>query len=179
MNKTLTEMAADIVKAQASHAAMSADEMETALKKAFDSLQSIKAIEEGAAEAKPAPLDPKQSIKRTKVICLECGKEFKQLTSKHLKDHGMDAKGYRKKYGFPARQPLSAKSLSAKRRKTAKALGLGEKLQKGLKAARKAKAAAAAKPAPKKPAPKKAAPKKAARKRAAPRKKVVRGKKKA
>jgi predicted transcriptional regulator len=164
MSKTLTEMAADIVKAQASHAAMSPGEMETALKKAFDSLQSIKAIEEGVAEAEPAAMDPKRSIQRTKVICLECGKEFKQLTSKHLKDHGMDAKEYRKKYGFSARQPLSAKSLSAKRRKTAEALGLGEKLQKGLRAARKAKAAAAAAAA--KPAPKKAAPKKkAARKK--------------
>jgi hypothetical protein len=47
---------------------------------------------------------------------------------------------------------LSAKNLSAKRRKTAKALGLGERLQKGLQKARKAKAkaAAAAKPATKK-----------------------------
>jgi len=44
--------------------------------------------------------------------------------------------------------------LSAKRRKTAKALGLGEKLQKGLQKARKskAKAAAAVNPATKKKA---------------------------
>ena len=89
--------------------------------------------------------------------CPQCGKEFKQLSNRHLKDHGMDAKEYRKKYGFSARQPLSAKTLTAKRRKTAKALGLGEKLQKGLRAARKAKAKAAAKAAPKKAAPKKKA----------------------
>jgi predicted transcriptional regulator len=156
MTKSLTEMAAEIVKAQASHAAMSAEEMDAALKRTFDALKSIKTIEEGA-EAEPAAIDPKQSILRTKVICLECGKEFKQLSNRHLKDHGMDAKEYRKKYGFSARQPLSAKTLTAKRRKTAKALGLGEKLQKGLRAARKAKAKAAAKAAPKKAAPKKKA----------------------
>lgn len=151
MAKSLTEMAAEIVAAQASHAAMSAEEMDAALKKAFDALKSIKAIEEGA-EAELAPMDPKKSIQRNKVICLECGKEFKQLGNRHLKEHGLDAKEYRKKYGFSARQPLSAKNLSAKRRKTAMALGLGEKLQKGLQKARKAKAkaAAAAKPATKK-----------------------------
>ena len=151
MAKSLTEMAAEIVAAQASHAAMSAEEMDAALKKAFDALKSIKAIEEGT-EAELAPMDPWKSIQRNKVICLECGKEFKQLGNRHLEEHGLDSKEYRKKYGFSARQPLSAKNLSAKRRKTAKALGLGERLQKGLQKARKAKAkaAAAAKPATKK-----------------------------
>ena len=157
MAKTLTEMAADIVTAQASHTSMSVDEMETALKKAFDSLKSIKAIEEGTAEAEPVAMDPKKSIQRSKVICFECGNVFRQLSKRHLKDHGMDAKEYRKKYGFSARQPLSARALTAKRRKTAKALGLGEKLQKGLLAARKAKAKAAAKPAAQKATPKKKA----------------------
>ena len=146
MAKSLTEMAAEIVAAQASHVTMSAEEMDAALRKAFDALKDIKAREEGPAEAEPAALDPKQSIQRTKVICLECGKEFKQLGNRHLKEHGLDAKGYRKKYGFRARQPLTAKSLTAKRRKTAKALGLADKLQ----AARKAKAKTAAKPAAKK-----------------------------
>jgi predicted transcriptional regulator len=176
MAKTLTEMAADIVTAQASHTAMSADEMGDALTKTFDSLKSIKSMEEGT-EAEPAAMDPKKSIQRTKVICLECGKEFKQLGNRHLKEHGMDHKEYRKKYGFSARQPLTAKTLSAKRRKTAKELGLGEKLQKGLQAARKAKAKAAKAPPKRKP---KAAPAaKPARKKTAPKKKAVRRKKKA
>jgi len=157
MAKTLTEMAADIVRAQSSHVTMSADELETALKKAFDSLKSIKAIEEGTAGAEPVAMDPKKSIQRTKVICLECGKEFKQLTSRHLKNHDLDAKTYREKYGFRARQPLTAKLLSAKRKKTAEKLGLGEKLQKGLQAARRARAEAAEKPTPEKQAPRKKA----------------------
>ena len=160
MVKSLTEMAAEIVAAQAGHTAMSAVEMEAALRKAFDSLKSIKAIEEGV-EAEPAPMDPKKSTLKSKVICLECGKEFKQLGNRHLKEHGLDAKAYRKKYGFKARQPLAAKSLSAKRRKTAKALGLGERLQEALQKSRKAKEKppakkkAKAKPEPAKPAKKK------------------------
>lgn len=158
MAKSLTEMAAEIVAAQASHAAMSADEMEEALKKMFESLKGIKSLEEGV-EAEPAPMDPRQSIQRKKVICLECGKEFKQLTGRHLKEHGLTAKEYRKKHGFSARQPLSSKSLSARRRKTAKALGLGEKMQAQRK--KRLKAAAAKKAVPKK----KVAKKRAARKK--------------
>jgi predicted transcriptional regulator len=133
MPKSLTEMAAEIVAAQASHASLSADEMNAALRKTFEALQGIKAQEESAeaqAEEVVPSMQPQASIQRNKVICLECGKEFKQLTNKHLKEHGMDAREYRRKYGFPARQPLTAKSLTAKRRKTAKELRLGERLQK-------------------------------------------------
>ena len=46
MGKSLTEMASEIVAAQASHAVMGADEMVAALKKTFDALKNIKTIEE-------------------------------------------------------------------------------------------------------------------------------------
>lgn len=155
-------MAAEIVAAQASHAVMAADDMVAALQKTFDALKNIKTIEEGGAEAEAAPIDPKKSIQRNYIINLEDGKKYKQLTARTLAKFGLTPAEYRKKWGFSPRQPLAAKSLSAKRRKTAKALGLGEKLQK----ARKAKAAAAVKSK---------APKKA---KAAPKKKRARKKKK-
>lgn len=162
MAKSLTEMAAEIVAAQASHAVMAADDMVAALQKTFDALKNIKTIEEGGAEAEAAPIDAKKSIQRNYIINLEDGKKYKQLTARTLAKFGLTPAEYRKKWGFSPRQPLAAKSLSAKRRKTAKALGLGEKLQQ----ARKAKAAVAAKSK---------APKKA---KAAPKKKKARKKKK-
>jgi predicted transcriptional regulator len=155
MGKSLTEMASEIVAAQASHAVMAADEMVAALKKTFDALKNIKTIEEGGPEADAPPVDPRKSIQRNYIINLEDGKKYKQLTTRTLAKYGLTPAEYRKKWGFSARQPLAAKALSAKRRKTAKALGLGEKLQK----ARKAKAAAAAQAKAKAPK-KKAAPKK-------------------
>jgi predicted transcriptional regulator len=155
MGKSLTEMASEIVAAQASHAVMAADEMVAALKKTFDALKNIKTIEEGGPEADAPPVDPRKSIQRNYIINLEDGKKYKQLTTRTLAKYGLTPAEYRKKWGFSARQPLAAKALSAKRRKTAKALGLGEKLQK----ARKAKAAAAAQVKAKAPK-KKAAPKK-------------------
>jgi predicted transcriptional regulator len=141
MTKSLTEMAAEIVAAQSSHAVMASEDMVAALKKTFEALKNIKTIEEGGPEADAPPVDPKKSIQRNYIVNLEDGKKYKQLTTRTLAKFGLTPAEYRKKWGFTARQPLAAKSLSAKRRKTAKALGLGEKLQ----AARKAKVAAAAK----------------------------------
>ena len=141
MGKSLTEMASEIVAAQASHAVMAADEMVAALKKTFDALKNIKTIEEGGPEADAPPVDPRKSIQRNYIINLEDGKKYKQLTTRTLAKYGLTPAEYRKKWGFSVRQPLASKALSAKRRKTAKALGLGERLQE----ARKAKAAAAAK----------------------------------
>lgn len=144
MAKSLVEMAAEIVVAQTSSTRMSPDEVSEALLKAFEALNTIKAQEEGKAAVVPS-MEPMKSIQRAKVICLECGKDFKQLTNRHLALHGMNSKEYKKKYGIPLRQSLAAKSLSAKRRKMAKKRGLGELLMKA-----RAKKAAAKRAAPKK-----------------------------
>jgi predicted transcriptional regulator len=198
MAKSLTQMAADIVAAQASHVSMSADEMDVALKKVFEALKQIKVVEETpAGEAVDDELarlraNPMKSIQRTYVINLEDGSKYKQLTAKTLAKFGLTAREYRKKWGFSARQALSAKSLSAKRRKVAKALGLADKLaaarlarstaaaKKKAATAKKKRAAARKKRAPAKkkraPAKKKRAP--AKKKRAPARKKKAPAKKK-
>jgi predicted transcriptional regulator len=168
MAKTLTQMAADIVAAQASHVSMSADEMDAALKKVFEVLNQIKALEETPAEEavddKLVRLraKPMRSIQKNFVINLEDGSKYRQLTAKTLAKFGLTAKEYRKKWGFPARQALSAKSLSAKRRTVAKALGLADKLAAARKSKSQAPANQTAAPAEKKAVPEK---KKATRKR--------------
>jgi len=100
MEKSLLEMAAEIVKAQASVTRMSAEELDAVLRKTYESLKSLKDQEEGVAAeatAKAVAIEPKSSIQQNKV-------------------------------GFKAKQALVAKSLSASRRKLAKKLGLGQKL---------------------------------------------------
>ena len=149
MVKTLTEMAAEIVAAQASHAGMSADELNEALKRAYGALKFIK-DQEDRGEVAPerqeqdeltqVRANPLRSIQRKYVINLEDGKKYKQLTSRTLAKFGLTPREYRKKWGFSLRQPLSAKSLTAKRRKTAKVLGLGNKLQDARKKRARAKA---------------------------------------
>jgi len=179
MAKSLTQMAANIVAAQASHVSMSADEMDAALKKVFEALNQIKVIEETPAgeaiddELARLRANPMKSIQRTYVINLEDGSKYKQITAKTLAKFGLTAREYRKKWGFSARQPLSSKALSAKRRKVAKDLGLADKLAAARMARSKAAAEKKAAPAKKKKAApakkKKAAP--AKKKKAAPAKK--------
>jgi len=143
MAKTLTEMAADIVTAQAGVTRMPADELSEALTKTYDSLRRLKDFEEGISAEMPAAapaavaMEPKASIQRNKIICLECGKEFKQLSRSHLRSHTLTPKEYKKKHNLKASQALTAKSLSAKRRKTAKERGLGEKLAAARKSRKK------------------------------------------
>jgi len=168
MEKTLTEMAAEITMAQATNTSMSVEEMKIFLTRTFDTLKNLKDIEENVSEQLPEEstvpaIDPKRSILKNKVICLECGKEFKILTNRHLEEHNMGSKEYRQKYGFKTKQPLAAKSLSDKRREVAKKHKLGDRLQQKKKEAlqRKAKKKTP-KPEVKKPTPTKTILRKAA-----------------
>lgn len=98
--------------------------------------EAAEELSQPAAELIRKPvMDPMDSIQQDKVICLECGKEFKQISHTHLKKfHQLTPKQYRNKHGLPAGQPLTAKSLSERRRKTAKETGLGEKLKQAREA---------------------------------------------
>ena len=100
--------------------------------------------QEPAPKKKPR-LTPQNSIQDDKIICLECGAEFKQLTQTHLSSHGMSPTEYKKKYGFSMGTPLYAKSLT----KAAKKRGLPENLKKAIEAKRQSKAEASTKAATK------------------------------
>jgi predicted transcriptional regulator len=62
------------------------------------------------------------------VICLESGKPYKLLSNRHLALFGMTPREYKKKWGIPLTTPLSARSLTNRRRKLAKELGMGKQL---------------------------------------------------
>jgi predicted transcriptional regulator len=147
MTKKLIEIASEIVQTQVSRTPMTAADIAASLRQVFSTLQELEKAETGGIElAQPAAeevaatkLSPADSIQNDKVICLECGAEMKQLTSKHLVSHGMSQKEYRKKYGFAMKTPLSAKSLTKARSKAAKKRGLPEKLKQAIEARRQAK----------------------------------------
>jgi predicted transcriptional regulator len=63
---------------------------------------------------------PWTALQRSQVICLECGKVQRLLSSPHLALHGLTATAYKKKWGIPLRRPLSAHSLTQRRRRQAK-----------------------------------------------------------
>src|SRR5208282_3072538 len=162
MPKKLIEIAAEIVQTQVCLTSMTATDIASSLRQVFSTLHELQKAEAEGIELAPtgeaagkAPseekpvLSPANSIQNDKVICLECGAEMRQLTSKHLVSHGMNQKEYRKKYGFTMRTPLSAKSLTKARSKAAKKRGLPENLKKAIEARRQKKAAASTKAATK------------------------------
>lgn len=137
MSKSLVEMTAEIIQSQISSKQMTTDEIKSALNETFQALKSLQDAEAcevtgNETTAQPVDLDPKKSIQKNKIICLECGQEFKMLSPKHLKSHGLTGKDYRKKYGFSARQPLCAKALSEARSASGKERGIPANLQKAI-----------------------------------------------
>ena len=72
--------------------------------------------------------EPGQSLQKDHVMCLECGKEFRLLSNRHLTLHGLAPREYKRKWGLPLGTALSARTLTARRRKLAKQLGMGKAL---------------------------------------------------
>jgi predicted transcriptional regulator len=134
MPQSILEMAKDLVMAQIQAGALSPEDMHRELQRTYTSLMELKAKEESgglsttppSAQAEgvspnggatPALPNWKKSVKKYTIECLECGASFKQLSVRHLKDHDLDARSYRAKYGIPRTQPLSAKDTTAVRKK--------------------------------------------------------------
>ncbi|MBA3015037.1 MAG: MucR family transcriptional regulator [Proteobacteria bacterium] len=161
MGKTLVEMAADIVQAQSASKSMTQEEISSALQITYKTLMNLQINEQSApgeeltSESTAPDITPEKSIQKNKIICLECGQEFKMLSPKHLASHGLNGREYRKKYGLKLRQPLCAKALSTARKKAGKDRGIPENLMKSI-AAKKEKSAAKTKLATKKASGKKA-----------------------
>ncbi len=141
MGKSLVEMAADLVQSQCASKAMNTEEITLALQSTFNALQVLQAgeakqqagISEGTAGVVVTPgMTPEKSIQKNKIVCLECGQEFKMLSPKHLRSHGLTGREYRGKWGFALRQPLCAKSLSERRKKAGKDRGLPDNLRKAI-----------------------------------------------
>ena len=139
MSKSLVEIAAELVQSQCSLTSMSTDEITSALQNTFRALQGLQVEEARAVQTiseGPTPtasvVSPEKSIQRNKIVCLECGQEFKMLSPKHLKSHDLSSREYREKWGFTRRQPLCAKSLSERRKKAGKDRGLPENLKKAI-----------------------------------------------
>jgi predicted transcriptional regulator len=101
---------------------LSLEEMHQALQHTYASLQALKAQEDAngsvavvTPETPSKPVNWRKSITKHTVTCLECGASFKQLSVRHLKEHGLDGKSYRLKYGIPRTQSLAAKEITVRR----------------------------------------------------------------
>lgn len=131
MPQSLLEMAKDLVMAMIQAGALAPEDMQKELQKTHGSLLELKSKEEsgeghGAVSENgmmvngvsgTEHIDWKKSIKKYTIECLACGASFKQLSVRHLRNHDLDPRSYRQRFGIPRTQPLSAKDTTAMRKK--------------------------------------------------------------
>jgi predicted transcriptional regulator len=121
MSQSLIELAKELTVALIQTGNLPPKDVQETLQKTHTTLTALKAQEESRIPAPGAPSqsppgDWRKSITRYAVTCLECGQSFKQLSIRHLRQHGLDARSYRTKYEIPRSQPLAARETSARRR---------------------------------------------------------------
>jgi len=138
---TILELTASIVSAHVSNKQMTSDEMLQELQKVYESLKALEAGSpigpEALASTETPKLSIKQAFKKDEVICMVCGKGGFKTLKRHLNQaHNLKPGQYRKQFGIPSTQSLSAKSYSESRRQTA----LDNNLADGLAKARAKKA---------------------------------------
>ena len=121
------KLALELATAQASVRVMEEEEMVAMIRSLSTSLKKMTDDSLDVDGEESLTSSPARSIKEKTITCLECGKVFKLITSKHLSTHGLDAEAYRRKWGLKPDTPLVCKSLQRTRRKKMKDMKLWEK----------------------------------------------------
>jgi predicted transcriptional regulator len=133
MSKTTLEMTKELVIAQIEAKALSPDEVQSILRQTHAVLIDLQDQEVHHATV-PGSEDWKKSVTRHTITCLECGEPFKQLSGRHLKRHGLNARSYRAKYAIPWTQPLAAKDTTTRRKRLVQRIRPWEKAPQFVKA---------------------------------------------
>ncbi|MBJ6723081.1 MucR family transcriptional regulator [Geomesophilobacter sediminis] len=132
---SLIELTANIVSSHASVSAMSGEDLLQELQKVHLALQKLEGelgegVEVTEGGSRPAiPL--KKAFQPDQVMCMICGKSGMKTLARHLAQvHGMKPGAYRKQFGIPSNQALTAKNFSEARRRMAQEKGLADNLAK-------------------------------------------------
>jgi len=139
MTQTLTEMATVFVVAQIRAGPCPPDLIARLLQTTHATLldlsrqeatQKLKRQEDAPTSETLAALRlrPLGTLQHAQVICLECGKSHRLLSSRHLVLHGLTSKAYKQKWGLPLGRPLSARALTQRRRRKARERNAGQYL---------------------------------------------------
>lgn len=134
-DQMIVELTSDVVAAYVSNNPVAATDLPGLIGEVHKALKGISTrnVEPEKPELIPA-VNPKKSVTRDYIICLEDGKKFKSL-KRHLRSHfDLSPEEYREKWGLPADYPMVAPSYSEKRSNLAREKGLGRK--KGAKVKR-------------------------------------------
>jgi len=149
MPQSVLEMTKELVLAEIQAGSLLPEDMHDTARRVFESLMALKSREEleslipiPVTDTAPVLVDWRKSITRQAVTCLECGQTLKQLSVRHLRQHDLDGRSYRAKYGIPGTQPLLARETLTKQRRIAAEVKPWEKSTAYMKAQKKKAAAA-------------------------------------
>jgi predicted transcriptional regulator len=134
MASSLLELTANIVSSHASVSEMSGEDLLLELQKVHIALQKLEGeMGEGAekVEAKGPAMSVKKAFQPDQVCCMICGKAGMKTLARHLAQvHGLKPGEYRKQFGIPSSQALTARNFSEARRRMAQEKGLADNLAK-------------------------------------------------
>lgn len=123
--------ALEIAKAQASVRVMKEEEITAFVQKVTQGIRVVAETEQPVElSTEEMVLEGRKSMKEKSVTCLECGKNFKVLTKRHLATHGISTDEYREKWGFKKGSALVCKALQRERRKKMNDMKLWERRRK-------------------------------------------------
>jgi predicted transcriptional regulator len=134
MASSLLELTANIVSSHASVSEMSGEDLLLELQKVHIALQKLEGeFVEGMdqTEAKGPAMSVKKAFQPDQVCCMICGKAGMKTLARHLAQvHGLKPGEYRKQFGIPSSQALTARNFSEARRRMAQEKGLADNLAK-------------------------------------------------
>ncbi|EGW51699.1 hypothetical protein HMPREF1022_01337 [Desulfovibrio sp. 6_1_46AFAA] len=123
--------ALEIAKAQAGVRVMKEEEIAAFVHKVAQGIRAVAESEQPVEQNREEmALEGRKSVKERSVTCLECGKNFKVLTKRHLAIHGMSTDNYREKWGLKKGTALVSKALQRERRKKMNDMKLWERRRK-------------------------------------------------
>ena len=73
-------------------------------------LQGGVAVQDGVVVL-PQWFDPRRAVHEQDIMCLVCGKCFRQLTNTHLRSHDLTTASYKIRFGYNRRRPLMSQVL--------------------------------------------------------------------
>ena len=127
---TLVEVAANLVTSQVKTTPMSTDQIISEIRKVYIGLKNLESGHQvDVVDVGKPMITLKQAFLKDEVVCMVCGKHGLKVLRRHLSIvHDMKPSEYRKQFGIPRTQPLTAKNYSQARRKSALERGLGANL---------------------------------------------------
>jgi len=127
-HELLAELTAQVVSAYVGNNTIAAEELSTLITNVHSALGSTVGMATSGPVEKPKPaVNPKKSLTKDYIICLEDGQKFKSL-KRHLMSHyGMTPQDYREKWDLPSDYPMVAPAYAEERSRLAREMGLGRK----------------------------------------------------